>query len=169
MKSDGQPLAYIHTIGCQMNIYDSQRLGNILESCGYKTVFGGNGVDPDTADLVLCNTCSIRHKAEEKAFSFLGQFFSVKQRNPHMITVMAGCVAQQEGEKAFLRLPHLNLVLGTQAFSRFGQHVQSLKAGKQRICDTESCEGIFEQFLYLLRGSLCPWQGKKPLCKGHCG
>ncbi len=143
MKS-AEPLAYIHTIGCQMNIYDSQRLGKILESCGYKTVFAGNGIDPDRADLILCNTCSIRHKAEEKAFSFLGQFSSVKQRNPRLLTVMAGCVAQQEGKKAFSRLPHLNLVLGTQAFSRFGQHVKSLQTGQQRICDTESSQEIFE-------------------------
>ncbi|MCG8531665.1 MAG: tRNA (N6-isopentenyl adenosine(37)-C2)-methylthiotransferase MiaB, partial [Desulfovibrionales bacterium] len=67
-----------------------------------------------------------------------------KKKRPHLITVMAGCVAQQEGRKAFERLPHLNLVLGTQAFARFGQHVEDLQTGVNRIVDTEDACEIFE-------------------------
>ena len=131
--------AYINTIGCQMNVYDSEKLAGILSAYGFDQT-----PDMDEADLVLCNTCSIRHKAEEKAFSFLGRFAREKKKRPHLITVMAGCVAQQEGEKAFERLPHLNLVLGTQAFSRLGSHLEALAAGKTRIVDTAEADVIFE-------------------------
>lgn len=86
---------------------------------------------------MICNTCSIRHKAEEKAFSFLGRFAKTKKNKPHLITVMAGCVAQQEGRRAFDRLPHLDIVLGTRAFSRFGQHLDAVKAGKRQVVDID--------------------------------
>ncbi|MCP3876469.1 MAG: tRNA (N6-isopentenyl adenosine(37)-C2)-methylthiotransferase MiaB [Desulfobacteraceae bacterium] len=137
MKYSG--FAYINTIGCQMNVYDSEKLASILKSYGFEKTN-----DMDTADIVVCNTCSIRHKAEEKAFSFLGRFAKIKKKKPHLITVMAGCVAQQEGKKAFERIPHLDLVLGTQAFSRFGQHIDSIKSGQQRIVDTKDSQMIYE-------------------------
>lgn len=137
MKYKG--LAYINTIGCQMNVYDSEKLAAILRGYGFEKT-----KDMDTADIVVCNTCSIRHKAEEKAFSFLGRFARIKQKRPELITVMAGCVAQQEGEKAFDRLPHLNIVLGTRAFSRFGQHIEAIKSGKKRVVDTDDSKMIFE-------------------------
>jgi tRNA-2-methylthio-N6-dimethylallyladenosine synthase len=131
--------AYIHTIGCQMNVYDSEKLAAVLNAQGF-----GHTRNPDQADIIVCNTCAIRHKAEEKAFSFLGQFAREKQKRPDLITVMAGCVAQQEGKNAFKRLPHLDLVLGTQAFSRFSRHIDALKSGRQKIVDTEPSDVIFE-------------------------
>lgn len=137
MKYSGY--AHIHTIGCQMNVYDSEKLGAVLNALGYQPT-----PDPEQADIIVCNTCAVRHKAEEKAFSFLGRFARDKQKKPHLITVMAGCVAQQEGKNAFQRLPHLDLVLGTQAFSRFGRHIDALKSGRQRITDTDPSDVIFE-------------------------
>ena len=137
MKSEG--LAYIHTIGCQMNVYDSEKLAAILKAYGYPATD-----DIDQADIIVCNTCSIRHKAEEKAFSFLGRFARTKKLKPHLITVMAGCVAQQEGEKAFDRIPHLNIVLGTRAFSRFAGHLDEVRSGKGRVVDTEDASVIYE-------------------------
>jgi tRNA-2-methylthio-N6-dimethylallyladenosine synthase len=131
--------AYINTIGCQMNVYDSEKLAAILNALGF-----AHTRNLDQADIVVCNTCSIRHKAEEKAFSFLGRFAKEKQKNPHLLTVMAGCVAQQEGKNAFKRLPHLDLVLGTQAFSRFSRHIDALHAGQRQIVDTGPSDGIFE-------------------------
>lgn len=132
-------LAYIQTIGCQMNVYDSEKLAAILASCGYEQTD-----DENKADVIVCNTCSIRHKAEEKAFSFLGRFAKIKKKRPHLITVMAGCVAQQEGKKAFSRLPHLDIVLGTRAFERFAGHIDSVKSGKTAIVDTDDSAMIFE-------------------------
>jgi len=137
MKYNGY--AYIYTIGCQMNVYDSEKLASILKSYGFK-----NTDDMEKADIVVCNTCSIRHKAEEKAFSFLGRFARIKKRKPHLITVMAGCVAQQEGKKAFERLPHLDIVLGTQAFSRFSRHLEAIKSGKRKIVDIQDSPVIYE-------------------------
>jgi tRNA-2-methylthio-N6-dimethylallyladenosine synthase len=131
--------AYIYTIGCQMNVYDSEKLAAILKSYGFEKTN-----DMNKADIVVCNTCSIRHKAEEKAFSFLGRFAKIKKKKPHLITVMAGCVAQQEGKKAFARIPHLDIVLGTQAFSRFGEHIDAVKSGKQRVVDTKDSQMIYE-------------------------
>ncbi len=131
--------AYINTIGCQMNVYDSEKLAIILGFKGYEQTR-----DMDKADIVVCNTCSIRHKAEEKAFSFLGRFAKIKKRKPNMIIVMAGCVAQQEGKKAFKRVPHLDIVLGTQAFARFGQHIETVKAGKNKIVDIDDSAQIYE-------------------------
>ena len=137
MKS--KEYAYINTIGCQMNVYDSEKLAIILGSKGYEQTR-----DMDKADIVVCNTCSIRHKAEEKAFSFLGRFARIKKRKPHMIIVMAGCVAQQEGKKAFKRVSHLDIVLGTQAFARFGQHIEAVKTGENKIVDIDDSEKIYE-------------------------
>ncbi|MEE4363629.1 MAG: tRNA (N6-isopentenyl adenosine(37)-C2)-methylthiotransferase MiaB [Desulfotignum sp.] len=131
--------AYINTIGCQMNVYDSEKLAAILKAMGYRHTF-----DMEKADIVVCNTCAIRHKAEEKAFSFLGRFAKAKRRKPRLLTVMAGCVAQQEGKNAFKRLPHLDLVLGTQAFSRFGQHIAALQSGRRQIVDTAPSDVIFD-------------------------
>jgi len=129
----------IYTIGCQMNVYDSEKLAMILNSCGFEKT-----EDEDKADLVVCNTCSIRHKAEEKAYSFLGRFARIKKKKPCLITVMAGCVAQQEGEKAFERVPHLDIVLGTRAFSRFSGHIQAIQSGSSRIVDIEDSPMIYE-------------------------
>ncbi|MCG8633703.1 MAG: tRNA (N6-isopentenyl adenosine(37)-C2)-methylthiotransferase MiaB [Desulfobacterales bacterium] len=137
MKDKGK--AFINTIGCQMNVYDSEKLAGILTAYGYEKTR-----NMDEADLILCNTCSIRHKAEEKAFSFLGRFAREKKKRPHLITIMAGCVAQQEGEKAFDRVPHLDIVLGTQAFARLGSHLDELASGKRRIVDTAESDVIFE-------------------------
>ncbi|MCF8091054.1 MAG: tRNA (N6-isopentenyl adenosine(37)-C2)-methylthiotransferase MiaB [Desulfotignum sp.] len=131
--------AYIHTIGCQMNVVDSEKLTTVLNARGF-----GYARDPDQADIIVCNTCAIRHKAEEKAFSFLGQFAREKLKRPGLITVMAGCVAQQEGKKAFKRLPHLDLVLGTQAFSRFSRHIDALTSGQRKIVDIGPSDVIFE-------------------------
>jgi tRNA-2-methylthio-N6-dimethylallyladenosine synthase len=131
--------AFIYTIGCQMNVYDSEKLASILNSCGFEKTD-----DMDKADVVVCNTCSIRHKAEEKAYSFLGRFSRIKKIRPHLITVMAGCVAQQEGEKAFERVPHLDIVLGTRAFSRFSRHIRAIQSGSSRIADIEDSPMIYE-------------------------
>ncbi len=137
MKFNG--FAYIKTIGCQMNVYDSEKLAAILTSLGFEKT-----EQMDKADVIVCNTCSIRHKAEEKAFSFLGRFAKIKKQKPHLICVMAGCVAQQEGKKAFERLPHLDIVLGTRAFARFGQHIEAVKNGKSKIVDIADSEMIYE-------------------------
>ncbi|SLM33007.1 (Dimethylallyl)adenosine tRNA methylthiotransferase MiaB [Desulfamplus magnetovallimortis] len=136
--------AYIYTIGCQMNTYDSEKLAATLASIGY-----GKTEDLDKADVVVCNTCSIREKAQEKAYSFLGTLAAKKRKNPNIVAVMSGCVAQQEGEKVFKRIPHLDIVMGTQAFERLPElismvHTKRMRSEKSRVTDTGESIKIFE-------------------------
>ncbi|MEA1968283.1 MAG: tRNA (N6-isopentenyl adenosine(37)-C2)-methylthiotransferase MiaB [Thermodesulfobacteriota bacterium] len=131
--------AYIYTIGCQMNTYDSEKFMAILGSMGYEKTFS-----LEKADIVICNTCSIREKAQEKAFSFLGKIAGKKNNKKNLISVMAGCVAQQEGKNVFKRIPNLDIVLGTQAFTRLKDHVKAVQSGKTRITDIDESHEIFE-------------------------
>ncbi len=131
--------AYIYTIGCQMNTYDTERLFFILGGLGYAKTD-----DLDRADIIVCNTCSIREKAQEKAFSFLGRVPPLKKTKPHLITIMTGCVAQQEGKEAFKRNTALDIVLGTQAFSRLGDHINAVLNGRSQITDIGDSPAIYE-------------------------
>ncbi|MCK5542652.1 MAG: tRNA (N6-isopentenyl adenosine(37)-C2)-methylthiotransferase MiaB [Desulfobacterales bacterium] len=131
--------AYIYTIGCQMNVYDSAKLLSVLKFLGYSET-----KSLEEADIVVCNTCTIRHKAQEKAYSFLGRLSKLKKKKPHLISVIAGCVAQQDGEKSLKRLPEIDIVLGTQSFSRFAELIDQVKSGRSNIVDIEPRETIFE-------------------------
>ncbi|HEY2409359.1 MAG TPA: tRNA (N6-isopentenyl adenosine(37)-C2)-methylthiotransferase MiaB [Polyangiaceae bacterium] len=95
------------TFGCQMNQHDSERIGEVLRGAGYDEV-----ERPDQADLVLLNTCSVREKAEQKLRSEVGRLGMLKQQKKDLLIAVAGCVAQQEGEKLIKRLPQIDLVLG---------------------------------------------------------
>src|SRR5690606_18557700 len=103
---------YIKTYGCQMNVYDSERMADVLAPLGY-----GVTDDPAGADLVVLNTCHIREKATEKVYSELGQLKRLKEAAPGGMTIaVAGCVAQAEGEEIMRRQPAVDLVVGPQAY-----------------------------------------------------
>jgi tRNA-2-methylthio-N6-dimethylallyladenosine synthase len=103
---------YIKTYGCQMNVYDSERMADVLAPLGY-----GVTDDPARADLVVLNTCHIREKATEKVYSELGQLKRLKADRPGGMTIaVAGCVAQAEGEEIMRRQPAVDLVVGPQAY-----------------------------------------------------
>src|SRR5210317_146865 len=104
---------YLNTIGCQMNVYDSEQIAMRLAALGYQQTSS-----LEMADLVIVNTCTIRAKAEQKAFSFLGRLARLKTKKPGLIIGVGGCVAQQEGAKMLKRVPHLDLVFGTQTIDR---------------------------------------------------
>jgi len=95
------------TFGCQMNVYDSERIEDQLRSRGYRSVD-----DPSQADLVVVNTCSVREKAHEKVFSALGRLRVLKEERPGMMIAVAGCVARQEGRTILRRAPYVDLILG---------------------------------------------------------
>jgi tRNA-2-methylthio-N6-dimethylallyladenosine synthase len=99
----------IKTFGCQMNERDSEIMAQLLAEKGYV-----ESMEIEVADIVILNTCSIRAKAEQKAMSLLGVLRKVKKRRPGMKICVAGCVAQQEGEELCERMPHVDLVIGTQ-------------------------------------------------------
>ena len=100
----------IETFGCQMNVHDSERLGGLLEQAGYEPA-----TDPDEADLVVINTCSVRERAEEKLYSRLDRYRGAAAHDRPVIAVI-GCVAQQEGERLLERAP-IDAVVGTQALA----------------------------------------------------
>ena len=95
------------TFGCQMNQHDSERIGEVLRGAGYDPV-----AEPEQADLVLLNTCSVREKAEQKLRSEVGRLGVLKRRRPGLVIGVAGCVAQQEGERLVKALPQVDLVVG---------------------------------------------------------
>ena len=113
-----------------MNVYDSGQMVAGLAPFGYHQVDA-----PKHADLILVNTCTIRAKAEQKAFSFLGRLGELKAKKPHLIIGVTGCVAQQEGENIFKRMPHVDLVLGTQAISQLPRIVEKIEAKRCRVVD----------------------------------
>ncbi len=112
---------YIKTWGCQMNVHDSERISGVLKGEGYH--LAGS---PDDADLIVFNTCSIRQKAEQKFYSESGKMKKClkKKRTPVRIAV-AGCIAQQEGEKIREHFPHVDLLFGPQNISRLGDMLAS--------------------------------------------
>ena len=121
---------YLSTIGCQMNVYDSEQIAMRLAALGYQQTSS-----LETADLVIVNTCTIRAKAEQKAFSFLGRLARLKKKKPGLISAVGGCVAQQEGEKIFMLVPYLDLVFGTQAIDRLPSIIQIIEKKRCRIVD----------------------------------
>ena len=121
---------YITTFGCQMNEYDSARMADVLrESRGLELT-----TDPEEADVVLLNTCSVREKAQEKVFSHLGQWRQIKQRRPGMIIGVGGCVASQEGEGLLERAPFVDLVFGPQTLHRLPEMIDRLRrSGRAQV------------------------------------
>jgi len=130
---------YINTIGCQMNVYDSEQIAERLHRIGYVT-----DTRVEDADLVIINTCSIREKAEQKAFSFLGRLAKMKRDKPRMIVGVCGCVAQQEGQKIIERMPHIDFVLGTQAIDRLPAAIERIEKHPCRIVDVDMSQVIQE-------------------------
>ncbi len=146
---------FIKTFGCQMNERDSEIMEQLLASCGYGAVF-----DMEEADFVLLNTCSIRAKAEQKVFSLLGQLRKQKIRNPDLLIGVAGCVAQQEGAEIFKRMPHVDLVVGTQQFYQLPAMLRRLDQGestREISCNLASSFTIppFQKY-YLTRNNPAP-------------
>lgn len=97
----------VHTFGCQMNAHDSDRMEEVLRANGWAVAESA-----DEVDLIVLNTCSVREKAEQKLRSEVGKLAPLKAKNPGLVLAVAGCVAQQEGEKLLSRVAHLDLVIG---------------------------------------------------------
>src|SRR5271155_4992099 len=123
-------LLYIKTFGCQMNEYDSAKMQDVLEAANGMT----RTDNPAEADVLLVNTCSVREKAQEKVFSLLGEWRLFKQRRPHVVIGVGGCVASQEGEGITRRAPFVDLVFGPQTLHRLPAMIQDLKqSGRAQI------------------------------------
>lgn len=128
---------YVQTIGCQMNVYDSDLMIQGLRPLGYEVT-----TSLSMADVILVNTCAIREKAEQKAFSFLGRLSELKKKKPSLIIGVGGCVAQQEGEKIIRRAPHIDLIFGTHAIHRLPEMIQRITRLRCRVIDIEMSKEI---------------------------
>ena len=114
---------YIKTFGCQMNEYDSEKMADVLrESHGYQLT-----ENPEDADLLLVNTCSIREKAQEKVFSELGRWRRWKERRPELMIGVGGCVASQEGHGISKRAPFVDVVFGPQTLHRLPEMIDEVR------------------------------------------
>ena len=122
---------FIKTYGCQMNVYDSERMAETLGAEGYVATDRA-----EDADMVLLNTCHIREKAAEKVYSDLGRLKPLKQAKPGMKIAVAGCVAQAEGAEILRRAPVVDLVVGPQSYHRLPAMLQAVGQGARAI-DTE--------------------------------
>jgi len=111
---------YIKTLGCQMNVHDSERIAGVLKGQGYSLVDA-----QDRADLVVINTCSVREKADQKFFSELGRLKKVKASRPGLKIAVAGCIAQQQGGKIRSRFPHVDLIFGPQNITLLPEMLRS--------------------------------------------
>ncbi len=127
---------HVITWGCQMNVYDSARMADVLAPVGYAPV-----ATPDDADMVILNTCHIREKAAEKLFSELGRLRRLKDAKSRaggrMILAVAGCVAQAEGAQLLARAPYVDIVLGPQTYHRLPEMVARACRSTGVIIDTE--------------------------------
>ena len=127
---------FIKTFGCQMNVYDSERMTEALASQGYAVTS-----EQDAADLVVLNTCHIREKAAEKVYSELGRIRQTKiarqAEGKQTLVAVAGCVAQAEGSEIVARAPVVDLVIGPQAYHRLPELIGRAQTERRQIVDTE--------------------------------
>ena len=148
---------YIKTFGCQMNERDSEIMAQLLSQSGYIAVD-----EPTDADLVILNTCSIRAKAEQKVFSLLGSLRLQKKQQPELRIAVAGCVAQQEGEQIFRRMPHVDIVVGTQQLYQLPEMLGRLdrkETAREISCDLDK-EFTIPPFQRLLEEAPAPVQAQ---------
>jgi tRNA-2-methylthio-N6-dimethylallyladenosine synthase len=122
---------FIKTYGCQMNVYDSERMVEAMGGQGYVQVD-----KPDDADMILLNTCHIREKAAEKVYSELGRYKGLKADKPDLKIGVAGCVAQAEGQEIMRRQPLVDLVVGPQSYHRLPELEAKTREGKKAL-DTD--------------------------------
>ncbi|MGE0010818.1 MAG: tRNA (N6-isopentenyl adenosine(37)-C2)-methylthiotransferase MiaB [Azoarcus sp.] len=121
---------YIRTFGCQMNEYDSDKMADVL---GAKEELTKTD-NPEEADIILFNTCSVREKAQERVFHDLGRVRLLKQQNPDLIIGVGGCVASQEGEAIVKRAPYVDVVFGPQTLHRLPALIEARrKSGRSQV------------------------------------
>ncbi|MFB9353593.1 tRNA (N6-isopentenyl adenosine(37)-C2)-methylthiotransferase MiaB [Sneathiella chinensis] len=128
---------YISTYGCQMNVYDSDRMADILSPLGYDLTD-----KPQSADMAILNTCHIREKASEKTFSELGVLRKMREERKKtgdgdMIIAVAGCVAQAEGEEIMKRAPFVDMVFGPQSYHKLPEMLAAASRGAGQVLDTD--------------------------------
>ena len=135
---------YIKTYGCQMNLYDSERMADVMKPFGYEMT-----AEYENADMVILNTCHIRERAAEKVYSELGRLNDEKKRQrkqgKSMMIAIAGCVGQAEGEQIFKRAPYVDMVVGPQSYQSLPDLVSKIKRDSGHAIDLTLTHDKFDQ------------------------
>jgi tRNA-2-methylthio-N6-dimethylallyladenosine synthase len=154
---------FIRTFGCQMNEHDSERIAGLLKTEGYVLC-----QNPEEADLVILNTCSIREKAEQKAYSELGRFQELKEERPDLIIGVAGCAAQREGEEILKRAPYVDLIFGSPNIDKTAELLKLALKQKQPavLVDYPVCPPI--TLPAFRKDKLRAWVSVMEGCDYHC-
>ncbi len=156
---------YIETFGCQMNVHDSEQMAVLMKGIGYEQMN-----DSAKADLILINTCSIREKAEQKAFSELGRLMLLKQDNPDLIIGFGGCLAQHLGRKVYNRVKGVDLVFGTHNIHRLPEMVTAFQNDRKKITKIDFHNEICSLGIFAppAEGSLSAFVSIMQGCDNYC-
>ncbi|GIW46333.1 MAG: tRNA-2-methylthio-N(6)-dimethylallyladenosine synthase [Deltaproteobacteria bacterium] len=152
---------YIETYGCQMNEYDSDRIRNALS---FELTD-----NPADADVIIVNTCAIREKADQKAFSSLGRFKHLKATRPDVIIGVAGCVAQLYGDKIIEKMPYVDLVIGPRAIPKLPKLITEIQSDQRKKIETSfDVEEVFEIEPYHEEGKVTAFVSIQQGCNKMC-
>jgi len=124
--------AYIKTYGCQMNEYDSEVMAGLLKEEGYHLID-----NPEGADVILINSCYVREKVKHKIYSKLGELRKLKEKNPHLILGLCGCLVQREPEEIIQQAPFLDFLLGPFSFYKLPEVINNIIENRKMVVDVE--------------------------------
>lgn len=133
---------YIETFGCQMNVFDSERIICIMEKEGYVRTS-----DPECSEIILINTCSVREKAENKLFGHIGNLKSLKIKNPDLLICIGGCTAQNKSAEIINKFPYVDIVFGTANINKLPDLISERLLKNRSVCDTGDFPETFD-YLY---------------------
>ncbi|MBQ2780575.1 MAG: tRNA (N6-isopentenyl adenosine(37)-C2)-methylthiotransferase MiaB [Clostridia bacterium] len=161
-----QPLAMVHTYGCQQNVSDSEHIKGMLAQMGY-----GFTDDPACADLILFNTCAVREHAEDRVFGNVGALKAHKRRNPNLIIALCGCMVQQEhiSEKLYRSYPFVDIIFGTHTIHSLPELLWRRMNGGKRVRETPTCDGVIAEGIPVHRDNT--FKGWLPImygCNNFC-
>lgn len=169
-RSSSKALTYkLETMGCQMNLADSERIEGQLQSLGIRPLDPEHS-DQDKSlepDVVILNTCSIREHAESKVYSYLGPYAKRKRDGEDVAIVVAGCVAQQEGEQLLRRVPEVDLVMGPQYANRLSDFFEDIANGNQVVA-TEATHIMEDSTKPRRQSKVCAWVNVIFGCNERC-
>ena len=160
------PLAHIRTYGCQQNVSDSEHIKGMLANMGF-----GFTEEPDQADLILFNTCAVREHAQDRVFGNVGALKNIKNRRPHTLIALCGCMVQQEhvAEKIRKSYPFVGLVFGTHVLHRFPELLYKALAGQKRVFETPDQDGTIVEDIPVQRdGKFKAWLSVMYGCNNFC-
>ena len=161
-----QPLAHVHSYGCQQNVSDGEKIQGMLALMGY-----GFTADPKGADLVIYNTCAVRENAEDRVFGNVGALKHAKQKDPQMLIGLCGCMMQQQhiAQRVKKSFPYVDLVFGTHVLHELPENLYEALTSGHRVFDVAESDGVLAENLPVKRdGTLKAWVPIMYGCNNFC-